>query len=163
MINVLRGQQALQSALQQQSNVEQPDAAITLQRTSGGNINTAGANVTWEQVIRGQRFSFTPPAQQVIIPANGYYAISTTATISAAVNDVLFRLSVNGVIVAQDAAIGDVDRTSFSGQFVRYFVSGDAVRINMLPSATITLVTVNEGAGLESVFVNIVQLTRGVI
>lgn len=163
MIDLIRRVQELERQVQQQTNVEFPDAYITLTRTSLLAVGLAGINVTWEAVTRSNLFNYTPPAVPIVVPTAGYYSISVYGNMSVAQNDLLVRLNIDGILVQSFAAVGDVDRTFFVATFMRYLDANATIRINILPSAAGNLLVSAEGTVTESPFVNIVQLTRGAV
>jgi hypothetical protein len=107
--------------------------------------------------VRGQGIAWS--GSDITIPSDGWYVISIALQLSAAVNDLFYRLNVNGTNVQARSAIGDVDRTNSSAIFMRYMTRGDIVQINVTPSANVNIVANAEGA-LESPILNIVQLTN---
>jgi hypothetical protein len=74
-------------------------------------------------------------------------------------NDLLYRIGVNGVSVQVAPGFGDVNRSSSSAHFMRYFVEGDIVIINLVPSANVNITVVAENGVAESPILNIVQLS----
>ena len=138
-------------------NDEIPDAAITLTRTAVQAITTAGTTIVWQQKIRGQGISWT--GASITIPTNGWYHISINLAHDL-LNDLLYRLNVNGVNVILAVGIGDVNRGASSAHFLRYLIKGDTVQINVLPSANVNILINAEGSAAESPILHIVQLTN---
>jgi hypothetical protein len=140
-----------------QINDEIPDAGLTLTRTAVQAITTAGTTIVWQQFVRGQGISWL--GATITIPAAGWYAVSV-ALAHGALNDLLFRLIVNGNNVQFVSGIGDVNRDISSARFIRYFNQSDAVQINVLPSANVNILVNAEGASAESPFLHIVQMSN---
>lgn len=164
MIDLIRKQQDLIQQVQQQSIIELPEAYITVRRTAAQAIvGGGGAIVTWQQVVRSNVFSFTPPAEPIVIPTPGYYLVSFNGLFSVNLAEILVRLQVGGNIIATEQAISGTARNGFNVTFFRYFNQNDNVRMNFLISANANLQVVAEGSGNESPFLNIVQVTRGAI
>jgi hypothetical protein len=140
-----------------QINDEIPDAGLTLRRTAVQAITTAGTTIVWQQFVRGQGISWL--GATIAIPAAGWYAVSI-ALAHGSLNDILYRLNVNGNLVQVAPGIGDVDRGASSARFIRYFNQSDSVQINVLPSANVNVLVNAEGAAAESPFLHIVQLSN---
>ena len=153
---VVRDIVQLQRAVSQ-INDEIPDAGITLTRTAIQAITTAGTTIVWQQRIRGQGITWS--GSDIAIPADGWYHISV-ALRHGSLNDLLYRLSVNGTLVQIAPGIGDVNLGGSSAHFMRYFAEGDVVQINVLPSANVNVTAIAEGGSPESPILNIVQLTN---
>ena len=95
----------------------------------------------------------------ITIPATGWYVISVALTTSAALNDMMYRLNVNGTFLQNRSAIGDVDRATTSAQFMRYFAESDIVQVSVIPSANVNINVNAENTANESPILNIVQLS----
>lgn len=155
---VVRDIVQLQRAVSQ-INDEIPDAGITLTRTALQAITTAGTTIVWQQRIRGQGITFT--GASIIIPTDGWYIISLSGQVSAALNDLLISVQVNGVNVIQSAGfIGDVDRTRFHATFLRYLFTSSTITIVVNPSANVNLLAQAEGMAGESPILNVVQISN---
>jgi hypothetical protein len=141
-----------------QLNDEIPDAGLTLRRTAVQAITTAGTTLVWQQRVRGQGITWS--GADITIPANGWYIVSIATTTSVALNDLLYRLSVNGALVQVAPGFGDVNRAASSARFVRYFNQSDIVQINLVPSANVDVIVNAEGVAAESPILHIVQLTN---
>lgn len=148
----------LRAVTQDLSRQEQPGAALTLTRSAGLAITTAGTLITWQVETRNNGFTWA--TTNITIPTSGYYAMSLTYTSSAAHTSSM-RLFVGGVNVAfmADSGVSSV-RQGFA--WVRYFTTADVVSFNVLPSVGVTISVVAESSASESPFLHIVQLT-GVI
>jgi hypothetical protein len=138
-------------------NNEIADAGLTLTRTAVQAITTAGTTIIWQSRIRGQGIAWS--GATITIPAAGWYAVSV-ALAHNVLNDLLFRLIVNGNNVQFVSGIGDVNRDISSARFIRYFNQSDAVQINVLPSANVNVLVNAEGAAAESPFLHIVQMSN---
>lgn len=141
-----------------QINSEIPDAGLTLRRTTAQAITTAGTTLVWQSRIRGQGMTWS--GADITIPATGWYIVSIATTTSVALNDLLYRLGVNGVFVQVAPGFGDVNRAASSARFMRYFLQGDTVQINLVPSANVDVIVTAEGLAAESPILHIVQLTN---
>lgn len=135
---------------------EEMGAVLTLTRTSAQAITTAGTTIVWQSQIRGYQITWS--GSSITIPATGWYVISV-ALGHGSLNDLLYRLNVNGVNVQLMSAIGDVDRGSSSALFMRHFAQSDTVQINVLPSANVNINLNAENSATESPILNIVQLS----
>lgn len=153
---VVRDIVQLQRAVSQ-INDEIPDAGITLTRTTVQAITTAGTAIVWQQQIRGQGITWT--GASVTVPTDGWYAIRV-ALGHGSLADLLYRLSVNGVLVQIAPGIGSVARGASSATFVRYLALSDIIQINVLPSANVNLTLSSEGSNAESPILHIVQLSN---
>lgn len=140
-----------------QINDEIPDAGLTLTRTAVQAITTAGTTIVWQSRIRGQGIAWT--GASITIPTSGWYHVSIALQHNA-LNDLLFRLNVNGADVQFASGIGDVNRDVSSAHFMRYFTLGDTVQISVLPSANVNINARAENGLAESPILNIVQLTN---
>lgn len=139
---------------------EEHGAVLTLRRTDVLAITTAGTTITWQNALRN--FQFTWATTDITIPATGWYIVSIAITTSVALNDLLYRINVNGVVVQQRSAIGDVDRGASSAIFMRYFVANDVLQIVVIPSANVNINVVAESGNFESPILNIVQISGAV-
>jgi hypothetical protein len=139
---------------------EEAGAVLTLTRTAVQAITTAGTTITWQSEIRGYQITWS--GTDITIPADGWYHISVAIATSAALNDLLYRLRVNGTAVQVSGGIGDVNLDASVAQFMRYFAENDVVQINLLPSANVNINLNAENAGVESPILHIVQLSGGV-
>lgn len=134
-------------------------AVLTLTRTADQAITTAGTTIVWQSEIRG--YEITWAGTDITMPADGWYHISV-ALGHGSLNDLLYRLSVNGVLVQIASGIGDVNRGGSSAHFMRYFAEGDVIQINVLPSANVNVNVTAEGSSPESPILHVVQLSGGV-
>ena len=134
-------------------------AVLTLTRTADQAITTAGTTIVWQSELRG--YQITWAGADITMPTAGWYHISV-ALRHGSLNDLLYRLSVNGTLVQIAPGIGDVNRDGSSAHFMRYFAEGDVVQINVLPSANVNVTAIAEGGSPESPILNIVQLSGGV-
>lgn len=138
-------------------SAEEAGAVLTLTRTSAQAITTAGTTIVWQSEIRGYQITWS--GSDITIPASGWYHISVATTVSVAQNDLLYRIGVNGVFVQVAPGFGDVNRSASTAHFMRYFVEGDIVIINLVPSANANLNVVAENDAAESPILHIVQLS----
>jgi hypothetical protein len=136
---------------------EEVGAVLTLTRTAVQAITTAGTTIVWQSEIRGYQMTWS--GSDITIPATGWYVISVALNTSAALNDLFYRINVNGVNVQFRSGIGDVDRNSLSAQFMRYFTESDIVQVNVIPSANVNVNVNAENALQESPILHIVQLS----
>jgi hypothetical protein len=135
---------------------EEAGAVLTLTRTAVQAITTAGTTIVWQSEIRGYQITWS--GADITIPATGWYHISV-ALGHGALNDLLYRLSVNGTLVRIASGIGDVNRGASSAHFMRHFTELDVVQINVLPSANVNITVDAENSSPESPILNIVQLS----
>lgn len=135
-------------------------AVLTLTRTAAQAITTAGTTLVWQSAIRQYQIAWA--GTEVTIPADGWYHISIIIRTSIILNDLLYRLAVNGVSTTFASGIGDVDREISSAHFMRYFVANDAFRIDLIPSANCNVNLSAEGASTESPILHVVQLSGDV-
>lgn len=136
---------------------EEHGAVLTLTRSADQAITTAGTTITWQSALRN--FQFTWATTNITMPATGWYHITLAWRTSAALNDMYVRLNINGAFVNAVANIGDVDRATGVASFMRYFVAGDVVQVNVIPSANVNLLAISESATGESPILNIVQIS----
>ncbi len=139
---------------------EEAGAVLTLTRTAVQAITTAGTTITWQSEIRGYQITWS--GSDITIPADGWYHISIALSTSVALNDLVYRLIINGVAVQIAPGIGDVNRDVSSATFMRYFAESDVVRINVFPSANVDINVVAENSAGASPILHIVQLSGGV-
>jgi hypothetical protein len=135
---------------------EEVGAVLTLTRTAVQAITTASTTIVWQSEIRGYQITWS--GADITIPATGWYHISV-ALEHGALNDLLYRLNVNGVFVQFASGIGDVNRGASSAHFMRHFTEADVVQINVVPSANVNITVVAENGVAESPILNIVQLS----
>ena len=161
-----RSQTMLNSLVRVRQNVaeiqstDETGAVLTLTRTSAQAITTAGTTIIWQSEIRG--YEITWSGSDITMPASGWYIITLAWRTSANLNDMLVRLTVNATVVQVTSTVGDVNLNAGTATFMRYFVEGDVVQINVFPSANVNLIVVAEGANTESPILNIVQLSGDV-
>ena len=155
MMNLTRGLQALTKQVNVQTNIEIPSAALTLTRSATLAITTAGTTITWQVETRNQ--SFTWSGTDITIPTSGYYAFSLYYA-TGAVHTAFMRIIANGTSVAFMASSGG-SSTVQSFASVRYFATGDVVRLQVLPSTNQTIAVTAEGSAGESPIFHIVQMT----
>jgi hypothetical protein len=137
---------------------ERPGAALTLTRSGTLSITTAGTTITWQTETRNQGFTWA--TTDITIPTSGYYAFSLYYAGGSA-HTAFMRIIVNGVSVAFMASSGG-SSTAQSFASVRYFTTGDVLRMQVLPSTNQTVAVNAEGVAGESPILHITQLT-GVI
>jgi len=137
-------------------SAEEVGAVLTLTRTATQAITTAGTTIVWESEIRGYQIEWS--GSDITIPATGWYHLSIACT-HGSLNDLLYRINVNGALVQIAPGIGDVNRGASSAHFMRHFIEDDIVQINVLPSANVNITVVAENAQPESPILNIVQLS----
>ena len=135
-------------------------AVLTLRRTADLAITTASTTITWQAEVRA--YQITWATTDITIPEDGWYLISLAWRTSVALNDMYVRLVVNGNFVNAMASVGDVDRATGVATFVRFFVSGDIIQINLIPSANVNLLAIAESTTGESPILNVVQLSGAV-
>lgn len=138
-------------------NDEIVDAGLTLTRTTAQAITTAGTVIVWQSRIRGQGIAWS--GSDISIPTDGWYIVACAFQFGA-LNDLLVRLVVNGVGVQFASTIGDVNRDVATATFMRYFIQGSVVRIQLEPSANVNVNARAEGITAESPILNVVQLTN---
>ena len=161
MIGITRDIQNLQSQLQVSTNVEQPDAAITLTRTASVAITTAGYDVAWQSQTRGQNITWS-----AVTPANitfttpGYYLLQTQYSFSA-------NTAGNSDLVVNNSAVlklwEPVSNNRWVFSYTRYFNQNDFIRLRIFPSLNVTLNATAEGSTNESPILHIIQLSRGTV
>lgn len=161
MIDIIRKQQQFESAFIASTNVEQPDAAITLTRTASVAITTAGYDVAWQSQTRGQNITWS-----AVTPANitfttaGYYLLQTQFSFSA-------NTAGNSDIVVNNVAISKlwepVSNNRWVFSYTRYFNQNDVIRLRIFPSLNVTLNATSEGSTNESPILHIIQLSRGTV
>jgi hypothetical protein len=134
-------------------------AVLTLTRTADQAITTAGTTIVWQSELRGYQITWS--GADITIPASGWYHISVALRHNA-LNDILFRLGVNGVNVQLAPGIGDVNIDASSAHFMRYFAQSDVVQISVLPSANVNVNARAENGSAESPILHIVQLSGDV-
>ena len=135
---------------------EEAGAVLTLTRTAVQAITTAGTTIVWQSEIRGYQITWS--GADITMPATGWYHISV-ALQHGALNDLLFRLNVNGLNVQFAPGIGDVNIDVSSAHFMRYFTESDVVQISVLPSANVNINARAENGVAESPILHIVQLS----
>jgi hypothetical protein len=135
---------------------EEVGAVLTLTRTAVQAITTAGTTIVWQSEIRGYQITWS--GADITMPATGWYHISV-ALEHGALNDLLYRLNVNGANVQFVPGIGDVNRGSSSAHFMRHFTESDVVQIGVVPSANVNINVFAESGVAESPILNIVQLS----
>ena len=137
-------------------SAEEVGAVLTLTRTATQAITTAGTTIVWQSEIRGYQIEWS--GSDITIPATGWYHVSVSLG-HGVLNDLLYRLNVNGALVQIASSIGDVNRGSSSAHFMRHFTEDDVVQINVLPSANVNITVVAENSSPELPILNIVQLS----
>jgi len=137
-------------------SAEEVGAVLTLTRTSTQAITTASTTIVWESEIRGYQIEWS--GSDITIPATGWYHLSIACT-HGSLNDLVYRINVNGAFVQIAPGIGDVNRGASSAHFMRHFIEDDVVQINVLPSANVNITVSAEGNAVESPILNIVQLS----
>jgi len=136
---------------------EEAGAVLTLTRTAVQAITTAGTTIVWQSEIRGYQITWS--GSDITIPATGWYAMDISLRFSAAVNNCLVGLAVNGVNVNTYNLIGDVDRPGNRVSMMRHFAENDTLQIVVTPSANVNIEANAEGTTFESPILNIVQLS----
>ena len=135
---------------------EEAGAVLTLTRTAVQAITTAGTTIVWQSEIRGYQITWS--GADITMPATGWYHISV-ALQHGTLNDLLFRLNVNGLNVQFAPGIGDVNLDVSSAHFMRYFTESDIVQIGVVPSANVNVNARAESGVAESPILHIVQLS----
>jgi hypothetical protein len=135
---------------------EEVGAVLTLTRTAVQAITTAGTTIVWQSEIRGYQITWS--GADITIPATGWYHISV-ALQHGTLNDLLFRLNVNGLNVQFAPGIGDVNLDVSSAHFMRYFTESDIVQIGVVPTANVNINARVENGVAESPILHIVQLS----
>ena len=158
MISITRGLQNIVKQVNVQTNIEAPAAALTLTRSATLAIATAGTTITWQVETRNSGFVWSGTG--ITIPTAGYYAINLSYSATAA-HTASMRLIVNGVIVAF-MATSYASSTAQAYTVMRYFATGNVVRLSVLPSSNVTVNVVAEGVQSESPILHIVQLSASV-
>jgi hypothetical protein len=159
MINMFRKQQILQSETSVATNIELPDASLTLTRSAVLAISASGTKVTWQTQVRGQQITWATTV--ITIPTSGYYLIQTRWATSISVT-MIQRLYVNGTLLGYYALSPDAT-TFHTGSTMRYFAENDAVELFLDPSIACNLNVNAENTVSESPFFHIVQMTRGTV
>jgi hypothetical protein len=136
---------------------ERPGAALTLTRSATLAITTAGTTITWQVETRNNGFTWA--TTDITIPTSGFYAFSLNYA-SGTAHTAFMRPTVGGVGVGVMPSGGSSNVQAFAS--VRYFTTGNVLRMSVLPSTNQTIAVNAEGASIESPFFHIVQLT-GVI
>lgn len=139
--------------------IEAPGAALTLTRSGTLAIVTTGTDITWQTTTRSAGISWT--TTDITIPTAGYYMIQ-----------VAFATSANCTMLTQ-LVLNTVNIGYFGNTFVasnyhvatnmRYFATGDVIRIRAVPSANVNITVNAETALNASPYLHIVQLTRPVL
>lgn len=163
MIDIIRKQQQLESAFIASTNVEQPDAAITLTRSSTLAITTAGTTITWQTKVRGQGITWS--GTDITIPTAGYYLFNFTYSSSTG-HTAFARLFVGGVgagLFASSYATQVYAVGTHSYTHMRYIEANTIVAVNVTPSANVTINVIAENSANESPYLHIVQLSRGTV
>jgi hypothetical protein len=145
----------LRSAVQDLARQEQPAAALTLTRSAVLAITTAGTLVTWQVETRNQGFTWS--GSTITIPTSGYYAVQCFFAIANTYALSMQRF-VNGVNLGNFNFQGS-GINYHSGTMVRYFVTGDALQIRVVPGVNVNISVNAEGVASESPFIHITQLT----
>lgn len=135
-------------------------AVLTLTRTTALAITTAGTTITWQSELRG--YQITWAGTDITIPSDGWYLMTLAWVTSAALNDMLVRIGVNGALVQVASTIGDVNRDIGTATFMRYFAESDVLQISLVPSANVNLNARAENGVAESPIFNIVQISGAV-
>lgn len=146
----------LKATTQDLARVESPSAALTLTRSATLAITTAGTTITWQTEVRNQGFTWS--GTTITIPTTGYYAVTFTYASSLS-HTGLVQCVVNGVTAPTAMAYSGANITDQVYFLMRYFTTGDAVQIRVIPSANQTIAVNAEGAQNESPFLHIVQLS----
>lgn len=160
MMPLLRQVTSLSNDVITGTNVEFPDAAITLTRTATLAITTASTTIPWQVQTRGQGITWS--GTDITIPTAGYYAINFSYA-SVTAHTALARLNVNGALTGLFASSYATQVTATGTHtftHMRYFATGATVQINVLPSANVTISVVSENSTNESPILHIVQIAR---
>lgn len=155
MMNLTRGLQSLTKQVNVQTNIEIPSAALTLTRSAVLAITTAGTLITWQVETRNQGFTWS--GSTITIPTSGYYAVQVFLAI-ANTYALSMQKFVNGINLGNFSFQGS-GINYHSGTMVRYFSTGDALQIRVVPGVNVNINVNAEGAANESPFIHIVQLT----
>jgi len=138
------------------TNIELPDAAITLTRTTTLALVTTGTNIVWQTQTRGQNITWS--GSTITIPTAGYYAIQVSLGTTGSQTMIITRV-VNGTVIG-GFSVQFVATNYFSGQTTCYFNSGDTLVIRLTPGANTTMTSVAEFSTTESPILHIVQIAR---
>ena len=158
MMPLLRQVTSLSNDVITGTNVEFPDAAITLTRTANVAITTAGYDVAWQSQIRGQGLTWSSgtPAN-ITFNTPGYYLLQTQFSFSA-------NTAGNSDLVVNNSAVlklwEPVSNNRWVFSYTRYFNTSDFIRLRIFPSLNVTLNATAEGSTNESPILHIVQIAR---
>lgn len=144
------------SGMQSLQRVETPAACLTLTRSATLAITTAGTTITWQVETRANGITWS--GTTITIPTTGYYGVTLTYA-SSLNHTALVQCIVNGIVAPTAMAYSGANITDQVFFLMRYFTTGDAVQIRVIPSANQTIAVNAEGAQNESPFVHVVQLT----
>jgi len=144
----------LKATTQDLARVESPSACLSLTRSATLAITTAGTTITWQTELRSQGITWS--GTDITIPTAGYYVLNLSYTATA--HTAFMRLIVNGTTTGffSSSALSSSTQTF---TVVRYFATGDVVRLQALPSTNVTIAVNAEGATGESPILHIAQLT----
>ena len=158
MMNLTRGLQSLAKQVNVQTNIEQPNAALTLTRSASLAITTAGTTVIWQTEVRNSGFTWN--TTDITMPTAGYYSIQVFLQTSANVTLFTQRV-VNGVNIGYFGN-SPIAINYHASTMIRYFSTNDILQIRVVPSANTTISVVGENAFGESPLLHIMQLSESV-
>jgi hypothetical protein len=137
---------------------ETPFAALTLTRTASLAVLSTGTVITWQSQTRG--IGITWATTDVTIPTSGFYLLELSLQYAANVTG-FASVTVNGTLIG-NFMFYSTATTRHVGAFMRYYSTGDTLRITVTPSANTTLNVAAEGVLQESPILSIVQLTGAI-
>jgi hypothetical protein len=133
--------------------INQP-ALLTLTRINTLAVTTAGTTITWESENRNSGFVWS--GTDIIIPADGYYAIQVSCNISFSTGFNISR-GFNGVFIDMTPPLPA--GTFFLISNTAYYTSGTILQIRVGSGANTDLLVNAENTANESPILHIVQLT----
>jgi hypothetical protein len=155
MIDIVRKLSSLQNQVSASTNIETPNCALTLTRSTTLAITAAGTTITWQSEVRNSGFTWS--GADITIPTAGYYSIAVIYAASGAHTGIM-RLFVNTVNVLSMPGDG-LGSVRHAYNMTRYFVTSDVIQVSVLVAPNTTMQVTAEGATSESPFFHIVQLT----
>lgn len=144
----------LKATTQDLARVESPSACLSLTRSATLAITTAGTTITWQTELRSQGITWS--GTDITIPTAGYYVLNLSYTATA--HTAFMRLIVNGTTTGFFSSSA-LSSSTQAFTVVRYFATGDVVRLQALPSVNVTIAVNAEGTTGESPILHIAQLT----
>lgn len=147
MMNLTRGLQSLARQVDVQTNVEIPNAALTLTRTATLAITTGGTTITWQAETRNSQFTWT--GTTITIPTDGFYSFFFFGGVNT--NQINFFTIVSGGILF---TVSTVRAPATVATAMYYFTAGATFTVVVTPSANVTLAA--------NVRMDIVQITGSI-